>query len=167
MAQKPVKKAAAKQAPAKKAPAKKTTARKPAAQAAAPQATVTMETSCGCNNKCGCGCRRGGFWRFIGKLLILVIVFALGFACAKMMCACKMQHKMHGDFPRPEFVNGCMDVSAIRNPQAIQRVALADLNGDGCITKEEFKTVKREMRRQMRDDVREEIREEIVEEFHD
>jgi len=47
---------------------------------------------------------------------------------------------------RPEmFVNGCLDLSRVRNPEMAQRLASADANGDGCITKDELMAARKAM----------------------
>ncbi|MDL2295907.1 hypothetical protein LJC18_03825 [Lachnospiraceae bacterium OttesenSCG-928-E19] len=145
MAQKPVKKPVA-----KKAPAKKATVKKAATKKVAPEVTaVIMETPC--SQGCGCGCRRGGFWRFIGKLLIVVIIFGLGFATAKV-CMMKKMHRGMMNGPRVEFVNGCVDLSSIKCPEMVNKIAMADTDANGCVTREEFKVAKRELRKEMRNE---------------
>jgi len=111
-------------------PTKKTN-KKPAPAAKA--APVAMAGPAGCT--CGCGCRCG-FWK---KLLILLLVFAAGFAVAKYCFRGRGMHMGKPMMMERMFVNGCLDVSKIQNPELAQRVAAADANGDGCITKEELK----------------------------
>ena len=111
----------------KKSPAK------PAVVAAAPV----------CNCTCG---HRHGFWRFVKKLLIFVIIFALGVAACKYTCCCKKFHhgKMPGKFGMGQkFVHGCLDVSKIKCPEMAEKIAMADADGDGCITPEEYRTFKK------------------------
>lgn len=143
MAKKPVKKAAA----PKKPVAKKTVAKKPVAKkvapAAAPVAPVVAPT---CAAGCGCGCKRGGFCRFVKKLIVFIIIFALGFTVAKM-CPCGKRMHRGPQMPMPEFVNGCLDLSSVKCPEMAEKVTLADANADGCITSEEFKSFRKEMRK--------------------
>lgn len=159
MAQKTVKKAAAKPAAAKKAPVKKAApaAKKPAvkkAVAPAPKAVaapVMEKHGCGCGHDCGCGgncgCRKGSrFGRFMRKLVWFIIIFALGFAAAKL-CCCGPRH--YG--PRVHFTNGCLDVSSVKCPKLAQALPAMDINQDGCITRDEFRAVKRQMRAEVRD----------------
>lgn len=156
---KPVAKPAVKKAPVKKAPAKKVAAKKVAAvkavaapaveekvvMAAPVAAPCAKDCGCGCNN--GKKCRCGGFGRFLKKLVIFLVIFALGFAAAKF---CTM-HKFHKGFrgPRVEFVNGCVDLAKVPCPELAAKIAEADVNGDGCVSKEEMKAAKKEMRREM------------------
>jgi len=150
----PTKKATVKKAPAKKAPVKKTAA---AAATEMKMTTTAPETfACGCGADCPCGghCaehheHRGGFGRFIKKLIIVLIVFALGFAAAKMFCCHKAPH-MRG--PRAEFVNGCLDASSVKCPKMLEALPAMDANGDDCITRDEFRAFKKQMRREMRAD---------------
>ena len=130
----------------KKSPAKKTTVRK-TTKATVKKVVKPAETySCGCNQGCACGghcvehahcgCHRGKFWK---KLVLFLIVFALGFATAKLCCC----HKRGGFMPRPEFDNGCL---VVKCPKMAEKVAMMDKNGDGCVDKAEFKMAKKHRR---------------------
>lgn len=149
MAQKSVKKPTAKAAATKKTTVKKTTVKK---SAAAKQPVMespvlmptpeTHECMCGAGCKCHHGCT---FGRFIKKLIIVLVIFALGFAAAKM-CCCK-HPGMHA--PRVHFVNGCVDVASIKCPKLAAEIPNMDINGDGCVSRDEFRAVKKEMRREI------------------
>lgn len=160
MAQKTVKKAAAKPA-AKKAPVKKVAAKKPAAKKATVKevkvvAPVASAHACGCSQSCGCGadchccggCRCGAskFGRFMRKLVVFVIIFALGWFLASMQCN-RPQHRG----PRMHFVNGCLDTESVKCPKMQQALPAMDINQDGCITRDEFRQVKRNMRAEIRE----------------
>lgn len=164
MAQKPVKKTAAKTAAVKKAPAKKAVAKKapakktPVKKAVMPEMTPTMPTpemhecgcghTCACGADCKCGCRGGSkFGRFMKKLIIALIIFALGFAAAKLS-DCD-EAKFRG--PRVHFVEGCLDIESVECPQLQAALPAMDINQDGCITKDEYRAVKKEMRREIRE----------------
>lgn len=142
---------------AKKPTAKKTVAKKTAAKPAAKKtvtkkvATPVVETlPCGCDKNCACAgkchehshckCHHGGFWK---KLVLFVIIFALGFASAKL-CCCHQKHKM---MPRPEFDNGCL---VVKCPKLAQMVPMMDADKNGCVTAEEFKASKKHMRKMKR-----------------
>ena len=94
-----------------------------AATAAVPSMTV----------QCQCG-HRHGFWHFVKKLIVILIIFALGFAACKFMCGRHMK-RMHFSFD----ANGCLDMSKIKCPMKAAKLMAADLNGDGCITREELR----------------------------
>ncbi len=170
MATKTVKKAAAKPAAAKKAPVKKSApaAKKPATKKAAVKevkmaAPVMEKHACGCGADCKCGgnCHCGGdchcgadchcakrgskFGRFMRKLILFIIIFALGFAAAKL-CCCSRHHG-----PRMHFVNGCLDAASVKCPKLLEALPAMDINQDGCITRDEFRAVKRQMRAEVRD----------------
>ena len=142
------KKTVVKSAPAKKPVAKKAPAKKPVAKVA--PAPVVEKFPCGCDHHCACGgnCGNHGhcgkkkctFGRFLKKLIIVAIIFALGFACAKM-CPFGKEGKR---FPRPEFSNGCL---VVKCPKMAEFATKMDTNSDGCVTVEEFKAAKKHMRK--------------------
>ena len=110
-----------KKSPAKKTPVRKTT------KATVKKVVKPAETySCGCNHGCACGghcaehthcaCHKGRFWK---KLVLFLVIFALGFATAKLCCC----HKRGGFMPRPEFDNGCL---VVKCPKMAEKVAMMD-----------------------------------------
>ena len=117
---------------------KKTTKKVASTYAKVPAGKPT-EMPCKCGTGCGC---RGGFWK---KLIILLIVFAAGFAVCHFGCCKKGWHGKRMHFAE-KFVDGCLDLSKIKCPQKAEKMAMADLDGDGCITKEEMKTFWKEKR---------------------
>lgn len=95
---------------------------------------------------CGCKCTP------LKKAFYLGGMFILGFLVAYFfVCPC---HKFGPKMPRmhPVFVNGCLDVESIKCPKMQERLATADVDANGCITAEEFRTIKHAMRREMRED---------------
>lgn len=127
-----VKKTVAAKAPAKKTVAKKVApkkATKPEIKPVIVAQEVTHDCGCGkdchCGHKCGC---RGG--RFFKKLVIVLIVFALGFVAAKMLGCCQK--------PTPRFIDGCMDTTSVKCPKMQAELPMMDIDGDGCITQEEY-----------------------------
>ncbi len=154
MAQKPVKKTAAKPAATKKATVKKVAPKK-AAQKAVKQTAAEkkvvmpaeMHHECNCGKDCACARKSArGFGRFLRKLIFALIIFALGFAAAKMYCCDR--RPMRG--ARVHFVNGCLDTASVKCPKMQEMLPMMDANQDNCISREEYKAVKKEMRRQMR-----------------
>ena len=153
MAKQTAKKTATKKVVVKKAVtkpvAKKTTAKKTTVKKVA-TAPVVETLPCGCDKNCACAgkchehghckCHHGGFWK---KLILFVIIFALGFASAKL-CCCHKKHKM---MPRPEFDNGCL---VVKCPKMAQMVPMMDADKNGCVTVEEFKASKKHMRKMKR-----------------
>ncbi len=131
--------AATKKAPAKKAPVKKAVA-----------TTVVEKYPCGCDKGCACGgnCGEHGhcakkkctFGRFLKKLILVLIIFALGFAAAKM-CCCDKRGKMA---PRPKFENGCL---VVKNPKMAEMIPMMDTDANGCVTREEFKAARKHHKR--------------------
>ncbi|MBP5485196.1 MAG: hypothetical protein J6Y07_00600 [Alphaproteobacteria bacterium] len=99
---------------------------------------------CHCGTSCGCGCHGGKFKKFI----ILLIVFALGFAVAKITCCHGHRHmpKM-----QPKFENGCLVMDSIKCPKMQQNLIVADVDLNGCISREEFRAVKKSMFKEMRE----------------
>lgn len=147
------KKPAAKKAPAK-ATVKKTAPKKADVKKVVSPDVVqnniptpeTNECKCGQNCECGadCKCARSGgsrFGRFMLKLIMILIVFALGFGAAKLLDC------QNARCPRADFDNGCLDVSSVKCPRLQNALPAMDANGDGCITREEYRTVVRDLRR--------------------
>lgn len=116
----------------------------------APKRTVAVEKpmpemhECKCGASCGCGCHCGKFKKFI----VLLIVFALGFAVAKITCCGGHRHmpKM-----QPKFENGCLVMDSIKCPKMVENLAMADVDMDGCITRAEFRAAKKSMHNEMRE----------------
>ncbi|MCL1892125.1 MAG: hypothetical protein FWF97_02415 [Alphaproteobacteria bacterium] len=118
---------------------KKTT--KKTVHAKAPAGKAPVAATMPAAPTCGCGCHGGHFWK---KLIILIIVFAAGFA----VCKCTCHHKgFEGKrMNKATFVDGCLDLSKINRPAMVEKMLQADLDGDGCITKEELKVFWKEKR---------------------
>lgn len=138
------KKAAAKKAPVKKASVKKVTEVKNVTAPVAEKMACGCDKGCACAGNCAdhakCKCKKCGFFK---KFIMVLIIFALGFAAAKM-CCCKK-----GKFgPKPEFNNGCL---VVKCPKMAELAHVWDVNHDGCVNKEEFKAGKKEMRRHKAD----------------
>ncbi len=123
-------------------PAKKTT-KKMSVKKTAVKPTPVIEHKCECGEKCHC---HGGA-HFIKHLIVWAIIFALGMVCGKMMY-CGHGPK-HMKMKHPVFVNGCLDMSSIECPMMKEKLMNADVNGDNCISVEEYKVVKREMKKDM------------------
>lgn len=113
----------------------------------APAVAVAPEMhECQCGAACKCGCHHGKFKKFI----VLLIVFLLGFAVAKMV-PCHKFHRMHkGMQMHPVFQNGCLDMASIKCPKMVETLQASEANADGCITMGEFKEIKKAMHREMR-----------------
>ena len=124
------------------ATAKKQVATEPVVEAHAPQCPCGPE--CKCGGDCKCARRGSRFGRFVIKLIVVLIIFALGFAAAKLVD----NGRAFG--PRVEFDDGCLVVSSVKCPQLQALVPVMDMDQDRCISREEFRTVTAELRRQMR-----------------
>lgn len=128
------KKPAAKKTVAKKAPAKKTVAVKKVAPVVEMPTPEVKPCPCGGNCKCH---KHGAFKKFI----LILIIFSLGFASAKLCCCGKKFGKMG---PRPEFDNGCL---VVKCPKLAAMVPMMDADQNGCVSKAEFKAAKKQMRK--------------------
>lgn len=133
----------------KKTTARATAHRAPAQKTITTPAPETHECTCGCG--CGCGCHGGcKFCRVVKKLIVLLVAFALGFATAKI-CCCGPAH--HHKMLHAHFVNGCLDTDSVKNPKIQAVLPAMDINQDGCITREEYRVVKKHLRAEIRDNV--------------
>jgi len=126
-------------------PMKKTT-KKMSVKKTAVKPTPVMEHKCECGENCRCHCHGGA--HFIKHLIVWAIIFALGMVCGKMMY-CGHGPK-HMKMKHPVFVNGCLDMASIECPKMQEKLMNSDVNGDNCISVEEYKAVKREMKKEMR-----------------
>ena len=161
MAEKLVKKTATKKPVAKKTVSKPATAKNAAAKKTPVKKTTkvvepVVETyPCGCKAGCACGghcaehvcCekKKCTFGRFLKKVIVFLIIFAMGFAAAKICCFNK-PGKMG---PRPEFENGCL---VIKCPKMAERAEMMDTNKDGCINREEFRAARKHFKKGPRHD---------------
>ena len=116
-----------------KRPAK--TAKKPVAKPA-----PVMEHKCG--KDCPCGCHQHSAGHRLKHIMILVIVFILGYACGKIFCLCPMHKQMPRYNNHPVFTNGCLDMQNIRNTKFQEKLLKADVNEDGCVSVEEYQAFK-------------------------
>ena len=137
--------AAAKKPVAKKAPAKKVAeVKKTVAAPVADKLPCGCDAGCACGGECTCAKKKCTFGRFLKKLILVLIIFALGFAAAKM-CCCDKPGKMG---PRPEFENGCL---VVKCPKLAEMVPMMDTNHDGCVSREEFRAARKAMNRAPRE----------------
>ena len=123
----------------------KKTSKKPVAKKAPVKNTPVMEPVCKCGEGCRCHCHCGA--HLVKHLIVWAIIFALGMVCGKMLDCGHGKHmpKMH-----PVFENGCLKMDSIQCPKMVEKLANADVNGDSCISVEEFKTINKEMRKEFK-----------------
>ena len=143
MAEKTIKKTTTKKNVTKTAATKKTVAKKtPVKKAVAAPSVETHE--CGCAHGCAChghcGHKKCTFGRFVKKLIVFLIIFAMGFASAKLCC----MNKRGRMAPRPEFENGCL---VVKCPKMAENVQMMDKNNDGCVSREEFRAARKMFRK--------------------
>ena len=140
MAEKTIKKNSTKKPVAKKVASKPVTTKKATAKKAAP---VVEAYECGCAHGCAChghcGHKKCTFGRFVKKLIIFLIIFAMGFASAKLCCMNK-RPKM----PHPEFENGCL---VVKCPKMAEKIQMMDTNNDGCVNRDEFRAARKMFRK--------------------
>ena len=136
--------AVAKKPVAKKAPAKKVAdVKKVAAAPVVEKLPCGCDKGCTCGNDCVCTKKKCTFGRFLKKLIFVLIIFALGFAAAKM-CCCDKHGKMG---PRPQFENGCL---VVKCPKMEKMVPVMDANKDGCVSREEFRAMRKHKKHEHR-----------------
>ena len=126
-------------------PAKKTTKKTTVKRTAVKPAPV-MEHKCSCGEECHCHCH-GAHW--VKRLVVWAIIFALGMVCGKMLDCGHGPHK-HMPQKNPVFVNGCLDMNSIECPKMQEKMMEADVDGNECISIEEYKAAKKEMKKEMR-----------------
>ena len=117
---------------------KKTTIKKRTVVA---KATPVMEPKCACGKDCPCGCHKHGSAHVIKHIIVWAIIFALGMACGKMM-DCHHGRKMMRQ-KQPVFTNGCLDIKSIDCPKMQEDIVKADIDGNACISIEEYKAWKK------------------------
>lgn len=143
MAEKSVKKTTVKKTVTKKAPTK--TTKKVPLKTAPAKPVIADVKPCGCEKNCTChehcACHhKGGFFK---RFILFLIIFALGFAAAKMCCCNKgCMFK-----PRPNFENGCL---VVKCPKMQQMIPAMDANHDGCVSKEEFRAHRQQMKHKVK-----------------
>jgi hypothetical protein len=97
---------------------------------------------------CACGCR-GGFWK---KLILAVLIFALGWAaCCWLGCCCHDGKKMSRKMWKFNEA-GCLKMDAVKCPEFAAKIAAADADANGCITKIELRDWKMAKRAEHRAD---------------
>ncbi len=124
-------------------PAKKTkTVKKATVKQVATKPAPVVEHKCECGEHCNCHCHGSAHW--IKHIIVWAIIFALGMAAGKLM-NCDKGHK---NMPKthPVFTNGCLDMNSIKNPKLREALVNADVDGNECISVEEYKSVKKAMR---------------------
>ncbi len=138
MAEKSNKKTATKKTVAKKT-ISKPVAKKAAVKKVAPVAVVETH-ECACSHGCAChghcGHKKCTFGRFVKKLIVFLIIFAMGFAAAKF-CPMNKRGKMA---PRPEFENGCL---VVKCPKMAEMLPVMDIDKDGCVNRKEFRAARK------------------------
>ena len=126
-------------------PTKKTT-KKVIAKKTAVKSAPVAEHKCMCGENCNCHCHGSAHW--VKHVIAWAIIFALGMVCGKMMnCNHGPEHmpKMN-----PVFENGCLKMDSIDCPMMREKLMTADVDGNECISVEEYKAVKKEMKKDMR-----------------
>ena len=73
---------------------------------------------------------------------VSIIFFLLGFITYHMFF-CDGHHSRF--MPKPQFANGCLDVTSVHCPKMLEELPMIDADHDGCITKQELKASKRAM----------------------
>lgn len=125
--------------------AKQTKTTKKIVKKTAVKPAPVAEKTCACGKDCPCGCHKHGAAHLLKHIIIWAIIFALGMVCGKMM-DCGHAHKKMPQRLHPVFTNGCLDMQSIECPKMQEALLKADVNGDECISVEEYRAVKKEMK---------------------
>lgn len=99
-----------------------------------------MEHKCGTD--CPCGCHKHAAGHRIKHIIVLLLVFILGYACGKMVCCGKHRMPHMPQMQHPVFTNGCLDMQSVQSQKMQEILMSADANGDNCISIEEYKAFK-------------------------
>lgn len=139
MAEKTIKKTATKKTVSKQTKAKPVATKKVTPKKIPETPCVEMH-ECGCAHGCAChghcGKKKCTFGRFIKKLIVFLIIFAMGFASAKLCIFDDCGQKKF----RPVFENGCL---VVKCPKMAEKIQQMDINNDGCVSREEFRMARR------------------------
>lgn len=131
MPKKTIKKTAVKKPVAKKT-AKKTVAKRVARPVVVEQMPVAP---CNCGGKCCC-CRGHRFIKFCIKLILLCLVFFAGALTAPWF----MRHGHDAMMRHVQFdENNCLVYDSVKCPKMLESLRNADVNNDGCVSREEFR----------------------------
>lgn len=123
----------------KKSPAKKP-AKKIVKSVAAPVAKPVFTDIPEPSRYCHCTKRK----RNTILTCVSIIFFLLGMLVYHMFF-CDGHHPRYK--MKPQFVNGCIDVTSIKCPKMLEGLPMMDTDHDGCITKTELRAAKKMMRR--------------------
>ena len=136
MAQKTTKKTKATTVVKKSRPVAKKTVKKVARPVAVEQ---TPMHECNCCNGCQCGCRCGH--RFV-KLCIKVVILAMVFLLGCVYASWVMNSPKHSMMRHIQFNdNGCVVMESVQCPKMLEKLAVADVNADGCVSRDELRAV--------------------------
>ena len=131
-------------------PTKKTTKKAPKkvpVKKIAMKPAPVMEHKCACGEDCNCHCHGRAHW--VKHIIAWAIIFALGMVCGKMWNCGHGFHK-HMQHKNPVFVNGCLDMNSIECPKMQEKLMAADMDGNECISIEEYKAAKKDMKKDMK-----------------
>lgn len=99
-----------------------------------------------CGKDCPCGCHKHGVAHVLKKIIILAIVFALGMVAGRVLYFGPAKHKPMPQRMHPVFTNGCLDMQSVKSAKMQEALKKADVDGNECISIEEYRAVKKEMR---------------------
>jgi len=120
--------------------------KKPVVKKSAVKPMPVMEHKCECGENCNCHCH--GRAHLLKHIMVWAIIFALGLVCGKLLgCNHGMKH-----MPKlnPVFENGCLKMDSVNCPKMLEKLANADVDGNGCVSLEEYKAIKKDMKKEMR-----------------
>jgi len=113
---------------------KKTVKRAPGKLEKIPVAAANANCGCGCG--C-CGGKKKIFLCLLKTLLNIALIAIVSALVCRFMCG---RHMMKKGLMLKEpliFRDGCVDLSDVKCPERLKELAALDVNGDGCISKDE------------------------------
>ena len=125
---------------------KKATVKKTAVKKAEVKSAPVMEHKCACGEECPCKCHKHGTAHIVKHIIIYALIFACGIALGSYLDMGHSKHKKIAPRMHPVYQDGCLVMNSIKCPEMQKALETADVDGNSCISREEFIAVKKTMK---------------------